>query len=107
MMWPFMLKRTHARAITAEMNMHFDLRRNDRDRYQILVDREYARARDEGRRQVHTWAVEVNSAVFYGQSPFSDMRGTQRPRLAAALQEAEAQFSPARTILEIETQKEN
>lgn len=108
MRWPFMLKRTHARAITAMTNRH-DLARilDDeqyyanlstlRDSYQGLVDNEYHRARTEGQAQVHHWATEVNYNVFYGDHPWN---GTQRMRATAALQEAEHQFAPTRTQLE-------
>jgi len=57
----------------------------------VAVEAEYDRATAEGRAQVHHWAVEVNSNIFYGNHPW---RGTQYQRTVAALQDAEAQFNP-------------
>lgn len=92
-LWPFMLKRTHARHVET----FWELFRGLRDSYQGKVDAEYARARDEGQAQVHQWATEVNYNIFYGDHPWN---GTQCMRATAALQEAEHQFSPTRTQLE-------
>ena len=59
----------------------------------VAVEAEYDRATAEGRAQVHHWAVEVNSNIFYGNYPW---KATQYPQTVAALQEAEAQFNPKR-----------
>lgn len=106
-----MLRSTHRAAVTQldQRHAHSKILQSEahdrhlsmlRDRFQNLVDNEYIRARDEGRRQVHAWAVEVNSNLFYGTGPFQNMATWQRPRVGAALQEAEHQFQPTRTQLE-------
>lgn len=111
MRWPFMLRRTHEtfvddlkqhhESLVQRLHVHFmDRMQTLRDDFQDKVDTEYTRARDEGRRQVHAWAVEVNYNLFCGTSPFGNMQGTQRQRSAAALQDAEHQFAPTRTQLE-------
>lgn len=106
--WPFMLKVTHTLVVEALKSRH------DRDiadqesvnrayldllraKYQIKVNQEYRRARDEGIGQVHAWAVQVNYAVFHGQGDFTTL---QRNWVQAALQDAERQFHPTRTQLE-------
>lgn len=111
MRWPLMLVRNHRRTIreiaaghdeTISALERFHLRRVTGlvEQYQHKVDNEYVRARDEGQRQVHAWAVEVNANLFYGTSPFNNMTGTQTMRTRAALQDAEHQFRPTRTQLE-------
>lgn len=90
--WPFMLRRTHEEIV-----------RGLRDNYQRRVDSEYARATQEGRQQVHAWAREANWNIFWGidqGSSGSGFRGDQRSRSYAALQDAERQFAPSRTMLE-------
>ena len=108
MRWPLMWKRTHARVL-GRMRDRFQLAQARTEAYHLAclkqvtreyqdkVNAEYYRARDEGRAQVHRWAVEVNHAVFMGQHPWE---GTQRQRVTSALQDAEYQFSPAHTQLE-------
>jgi hypothetical protein len=87
-----MLASTHRRTVGEIKAKH--------DETISALDNEYIRARDEGRRQVHAWAVEVNSNLFYGTGPFQNMATWQRPRVGAALQDAEHQFRPTRTQLE-------
>lgn len=100
MIWPFMLRRTHNRALKLEMQTHNRIVEMVSQRFQAKVDAEYNRAREEGQLQVHKWAVEANWNLFHGMSPFSNMQGTQRMRATAALQDAQRQFNPTRTQLD-------
>lgn len=118
MHWPFMRRSVHEATVAGINRLHSatiasliradnmardEVVRNLTTHFQGLVDAEYFRARDEGRAQVHRWAVEVNHAVFMGDHPW---QGTQRQRATTALQYAEQQFDPTRTQLAI-TQGEN
>jgi hypothetical protein len=111
MRWPFVKRSYHERMVKilkdqqdeAIVNMQETQQRYLEylcDRWQLKVDEEYSRAREEGRRQVHGWAVAVNAGVFHGQGDFTTQ---QRAWVMTCLQDAERQFSPRRTILSPDT----
>jgi hypothetical protein len=111
MRWPFVKRSYHERMIRILKDQHDEAIVNQADTqqsylwylcdmWQEKVDVEYTRARDEGRRQVHAWAVAVNAGVFHGQGDFTTQ---QRAWVQACLQDAEKQFSPRQTILSTET----
>jgi hypothetical protein len=107
MRWPFVKRSYHERMIRILKDQHdeaiadmSDVNRrylaHVHDTWQAKTNAEYARARDEGRAQVHAWAVAVNAGVFHGQGDFTTQ---QRAWVTACLQDAEKQFSPRRTAL--------
>lgn len=97
MRWPLMLRRTHDARMAYAVEIHHGIYATQRERYQKLVDAEYKRARDEGRAQVHRWAVDINFSIFHGFSPFED---TPRWKAYPALQQTESEFNPTHTQLE-------
>lgn len=99
-LWPFMLRSTHESGIEELKRFKNEQIQTLTDTYQGLVNAEYARARDAGRRQVRAWAVDKNYDLFLGQHPFQDMNGLERSHASSALQQAADEFNPARTKLE-------
>jgi hypothetical protein len=89
MRWPLVTRKKHDRQLRALKDYYtarMDLQRSE---YQDQVDSEYHRAYNEGRSQVHAFAVEVTYNLFH-----EGLNALSVPRFRQVLQELESHFNP-------------